>query len=133
MTGKVVDESLEVQLANFLDRQGFCDTFITRILYAETAPHLTKPGEKEFYDKLKEVLAEDPAVQFCGLDDYPSFPLSAADKRAMRIKFVMMNIFRVSRGVKGGEGGGFGGARCQRQPDQDAAGVQDLSLLDAAA
>jgi len=115
MTGSI-GEPLEQSLVTFLEQHGYHDTTINRILYAETAPHLTKPGEKEFYEKLKLVLGEDPTVEFFGLDDYPSFSLSAADKRNMRIKFAAMNVFRVRVGGRwgavgvGGAGMGRGGA-----------------------
>jgi hypothetical protein len=84
----------EQVLLRMLERGGFQDNLIDRILFAETAPHLTKPGEREFLGLLRRTL-EKAAVKGYGLDDFPSFELSTYERTKLQGKFVAMNVLKV--------------------------------------
>lgn len=109
----------EAALLRILERGGFSDNLIDRILFAETAPHLTKPGEREFLGLLRRCL-EKAGVQAYGLDDFPSFELSAYERRKLQAKFVAMNVLKVGTRRRGGEGEGGGVSvvcrACERAP-----------------
>jgi hypothetical protein len=54
--------ALDAGLLQMFQDRGFFDAKCHRIVYGETAPSLTRPGEREFQEKLRALLLEDPEV-----------------------------------------------------------------------
>ncbi|GBF97036.1 hypothetical protein Rsub_09509 [Raphidocelis subcapitata] len=86
----------EQALLRIMERGGYGDKMIERLLFGETAPHLTKPGEREFLAILRRVLERNGAQSY-GFDDFPSFELSAYERRKLQGKFLAMNVLKVLR------------------------------------